>query len=56
MDFLEHRSDRVRVRTRVWPVRILFTTLAQAAFIQGWYILDNVLAANEIIYFAKINK
>jgi Reverse transcriptase (RNA-dependent DNA polymerase) len=29
---------------------------AQAAFIQGRYILDNVLATNEIIHYAKLNK
>jgi uncharacterized 2Fe-2S/4Fe-4S cluster protein (DUF4445 family) len=29
---------------------------AQAVFIQGRYILDNVLAANEIIHYAQLHK
>jgi hypothetical protein len=29
---------------------------AQAAFIQGRFILDNILAANEIIHFTKVHK
>jgi hypothetical protein len=28
----------------------------QAVFIQGRYILDNVLAANEIIHYAQLHK